>query len=122
MDNKDFDLLAKYLKTHEAYKVSSKQLDTLAKFENWNDVTLQDIDKMKDIIEDFDLNKKDSIDLDSIRRNIKENNEEQKETIEKTEDEMINEGIDIKKIGWHRRLHNQEEYGKRQIENEMDLE
>lgn len=122
MENKDYDLLVKYLKTHEDYNVSKQQLNTLAKFENWNDVTLQDIDRMKNIIEEHDLNKNDKVDLDAIRKEVREVNKEQEETIQKTESEMISEGIDIKKIGWHRRLHNQEEYGKRQVENELEHE
>lgn len=120
MKNKEIDLLIKYLKTHEKYKVTTKQLETISKFEKWNDVSLQDIDRMKSIIEEYDLNKKDSIDLHAVKQNITERKKEEENTIKKTENEMTKEGIDYKRLGWHRKLHGYKEHEKGQIEKDLN--
>lgn len=120
MKNKEIDLLVKYLKTHDKHKVTTKQLETISKFENWNDVSLQDIDRMKNIIEEYDLNKKDSIDLKAIKNNVYERKKEEESIIKNTENEMTKEGIDYKRLGWHRKLHSYKEHEKGQIEKDLN--
>lgn len=120
MKNKEIDLLVKYLKTHDKYKVTTKQLETISKFEKWNDVSLQDIDRMKNIIEEYDLNKKDSIDLHAIKQNVNERKKKEENIIKQTENEMQKEGIDYKRLGWHRKLHSYREYEKGQIEKDLN--
>lgn len=120
MKNKEIDLLVKYLKTHDKYKVTTNQLETISKFEKWNDVSLQDIDRMKNIIEEYDLNKKDSIDLHAIKQNVNERKKKEENIIKQTENEMQKEGVDYKRLGWHRKLHSYREYEKGQIEKDLN--
>lgn len=120
MQNREYDLLHKYLKSHDKYKVTSQQLETISKFEKTNNVSLQEIDRMKDIIEEYDLNKKGTIDFTEIKGKLQEKQEKEQYSISKTEQEIENEGIDMKKLGWHRKLHGYREYEKGQVEKELD--